>query len=114
MEFTTSRDGTLIAYDVRGDGPPLIYITRATCWRKFFPVARDSTTFASAFRIVTYDRRGRGDSGDVAPWSVDREVEDIEALIETLGGKAFLYGHSSGAVLAMQAALQLGPKVSAS
>jgi pimeloyl-ACP methyl ester carboxylesterase len=111
METTTSRDGTLIAYDVRGDGPPLVYITGATCSRSFLPVVRDSKTFASAFRAVTYDRRGRGASGDTMPWSVAREVEDIDALIEDLGGEAFLYGHSSGAVLAMHAALSLGPKV---
>jgi pimeloyl-ACP methyl ester carboxylesterase len=111
METTTSRDRTLIAYDVHGDGPPLVYITGATCSRTFLPVVRDSKIFASAFRIVTYDRRGRGASGDTPPWSVAREVEDIEALIEALGGEAFLYGHSSGAVLAMHAALKLGPKV---
>ena len=111
METTTSRDGTLIAYDVRGDGPPLVYITGATCSRTFWPVVRDSKTFASAFTVVTYDRRGRGASGDTLAWSAAREVDDIEALIETLGGEVFLYGHSSGAVLAMHAALQLGSKV---
>jgi pimeloyl-ACP methyl ester carboxylesterase len=111
METVTSRDGTLIAYDVRGDGPPLIYITGATCSRTFWPVVRDSKTFASAFTIVTYDRRGRGASGDTAPWSLEREVDDIDALIDTLGEEAFLYGHSSGAVLAMHAALRLGSKV---
>jgi pimeloyl-ACP methyl ester carboxylesterase len=111
METTTSRDGTMIAYDVHGDGPPLVYITGATCSRTFLPVVRDSKILASAFRIVTYDRRGRGASSDTPPWSVAREVEDIEALIEALGGEAFLYGHSSGAVLAMHAALKLAPKV---
>lgn len=111
METTTSRDGTQIAYDVHGDGPALVYITGATCSRTFLPVVRDSKIFSSAFRIVTYDRRGRGASGDTPHWSAAREVEDIEALIEALGGEAFLYGHSSGAVLAMHAARTLGQKV---
>ncbi len=111
METTTSRDGTVLAYDVRGDGPPLVYITGATCFRTFRPVVHDCRAFASAFRVLTYDRRGRGDSVDTAPWSVDREVDDIEAMIDVLGGEAFVYGHSSGAVLALHAAHQLGPKV---
>jgi pimeloyl-ACP methyl ester carboxylesterase len=111
MDTTTSRDGTPIAYDVRGDGPPLVYITGATCFRTFLPVVRDAKTFASAFRVVTYDRRGRGDSGDHSPWTLDREVEDIDAIIDTLGGRANLYGHSSGGVLAMHAAHQLESKV---
>jgi pimeloyl-ACP methyl ester carboxylesterase len=111
METATSRDGTLIAYDVRGDGPPLVYVTGATCSRTFLPVVRDSKHFSSTFTVVTYDRRGRGASGDTALWSLDREVDDIEALIETLGGEAFLYGHSSGAVLAMHASLKLGAKI---
>jgi pimeloyl-ACP methyl ester carboxylesterase len=111
METTTSRDGTLLAYDVRGDGPSLVYVTGATCSRTFLPVVRDSKAFSSAFRVMAYDRRGRGASGDTAPWALDREVEDIEALIDALGGTAFVYGHSSGAVLAMHAAITLGPKV---
>lgn len=111
VETTVSQDGTPIAYDVRGDGPPLVYITGATCFRTFMPVVRDSKTFATGFRIVTYDRRGRGDSGDRTPWSLDREVEDVDAMIETLGGQAHLYGHSSGAVLAMHAAHRLGSRV---
>ncbi len=113
MHTTTSRDGTQIAYDVRGDGPPLVSITGATCWRRFLPVVHDSRTLASAFTVLTYDRRGRGDSGDTAPWSVDREVDDVEAVIDALGGEAFLYGHSSGATLALHAAHRLGPKVRA-
>ena len=111
METTASRDGTLLAYDLRGDGPPLVYITGATCSRTFMPVVRDSKVFATRFRVVTYDRRGRGDSTDCSPWSLEREVEDIEAMIEALGGEAHLYGHSSGAVLAMHAAHRLGSKV---
>lgn len=111
MATTASLDGTLIAYDVRGDGPPLVYITGATCFRTFLPVVRDSKTFATGFRVATYDRRGRGNSGDTTPWSLEREVEDIDAMIDTLGGEAFVYGHSSGAVLALHAARRLGSKV---
>ncbi len=113
MQTTTSADGTRIAYDVRGDGPPLVSIPGATCFRRFLPVVHDSRTLASAFTVLTYDRRGRGDSGDTAPWSVDREVEDLEAVIDALGGEAFVYGHSSGATLALHAAHRLGTKVRA-
>lgn len=113
MHTATSIDGTPIAFDVRGEGPPLVFVTGATCFRRFLPVARDSRALASAFRVLTYDRRGRGDSGDAASWSVDREVDDLEAMIDTLGGEAYVYGHSSGAVLALHAAHRLGPKVRA-
>ena len=85
MKTTRSRDGTTIAYDVAGSGPPLIYITGASCFRRFLPVAQDAKAFADAFTVYNYDRRGRGDSGDTAPWSVEREVEDIEALIDAAG-----------------------------
>ena len=61
--------------------------------------------------MITYDRRGRGDSGDTPPFAVDREVEDIDALINAFGGSAMLYGLSSGAVLALEAAQRLGDKV---
>lgn len=111
MTTVHSADGTTIAYDVAGDGPPLIYITGATVFRRFGPIVKEAKTFSQAFRVITYDRRGRGDSTDTVPWSLEREVEDLEALIDRLGGSAFLYGHSSGAVIALHAAHQLGPKV---
>lgn len=111
METTRSKDGTVIAYDVYGSGPALIYITGASCFRSFMPVVQDAKAFAKEFTVYNYDRRGRGDSGNTLPWSVEREVEDIEALIDAAGGKVFLYGHSSGAVLALEAALRLGDKV---
>lgn len=111
VEYATSRDGTRIAYEVAGEGPPLVHVTGAICSRRFPPVAKDAEEFATAFRVLSYDRRGRGDSGDTAPWSVQREVEDIEALIEQLGGRAYVYGHSSGAVLALHAAHRLGDSV---
>ncbi len=111
MRTTTSRDGTTLAYDVHGHGPPLIYITGASCFRSFKPVLDDAKAFASEFTVYNYDRRGRGDSGDTPPYAIEREVEDIEAMIDAAGGRAHLYGHSSGAVLALEAALRLGGKV---
>lgn len=111
MPSATSADGTSIAYDIAGDGPPLVYVTGACCFRRFRPVVADAAVFATRFRVITYDRRGRGDSGDTGPWSLDREVEDLEAMIDALGGEAFVYGHSSGAVLALHAADRLPGKV---
>ncbi len=113
--FATSHDGTRIAYDVYGEGsgnPVLVYITGAICFRTFMPIVGDAKVFAQRFTVYNYDRRGRGESGDASDWSVEREVEDIEALIDAAGGSAILYGHSSGAVLALEAALRLGDKVS--
>ncbi len=108
-----SRDGTTIAYEVTGGGPPLVYVTGAICHRTFRPVRQGASVFSQSFQVLSYDRRGRGDSTDTAPWSLDREVEDLEALIDTIGGRVFLYGHSSGAVLALHAAQRLAPKVEA-
>ena len=111
FQTTTSDDGTRLAYEVRGDGPPLVYVTGAICHRTFGPVRAGAKTLSSAFSVLTYDRRGRGDSGDAEHWSLDHEVEDISALIDELGGTALLYGHSSGAVLALHAAHRLGHQV---
>lgn len=111
MRYATSADGTTIAFDLAGQGPPLVHVTGATVFRRFRPIVDTAKTLSSAFRVVTYDRRGRGDSTDTAPWSLKREVEDLEAVIDALGGRAFIYGHSSGAVLALHAAHQLGAKV---
>jgi pimeloyl-ACP methyl ester carboxylesterase len=111
METTRSKDGTTIAYDVFGSGLALIYITGASCFRSFMPIAQDARAFAREFTVYNYDRRGRGDSGNTLPWALEREVEDIDAMIDAAGGEAYLYGHSSGAVLALEAALWLGSKV---
>lgn len=111
MNTTRSKDGTTLAYDAYGSGPALIYITGASCFRSFKPIIQDAKEFAKEFTVYNYDRRGRGDSGDTPPYSIEREVEDIEAMIDAAGGKANLYGHSSGAVLALEAALRLGDKV---
>lgn len=111
MKTIQSKDGTTLAYDVAGKGPALIYITGATCHREFKPVQYDAEVYSTAFTVYNYDRRGRGDSGNTLPWSADREIEDIEALIGAAGGKAILFGHSSGAILALQAAMKLGSMV---
>ncbi len=111
FQTITSADGTSLAYEIHGDGPPLVYVTGAICHRTFRPIRAGAKVLSGAFRVLTYDRRGRGDSGDSGYASLDREVEDISALIDELGGSALLYGHSSGAVLAMHAAHRLGDRV---
>lgn len=111
MKTVRSKDGTRIAYDVYGQGPVMIFITGAICFRKFGPVVTDAKVFGQKFTVYCYDRRGRGDSGDTKPYALEREVEDIEALIDAAGGSAVLYGHSSGAVLALEAGLRLPQKV---
>jgi pimeloyl-ACP methyl ester carboxylesterase len=104
MEKVQSRDGTSIAFDRLGEGPPLILVDGALCHRKFGPLAKLAARLAPDFTVITYDRRGRGDSGDTAPYAVEREIEDIEALIKAVGRPVFLYGVSSGAALALEAA----------
>ncbi len=105
----TSRDGTIIAYEIVGDGPTVIIVLGALNARK--SGAKLAKLLASHFSVISYDRRGRGDSTDTAPYSPEREVEDIEALIDALGEPCYLYGHSSGAAIVLQAASQLGHKV---
>ena len=105
-EFTTSADGTRIAFDRQGDGPCVIFISGAMEFRAFDSGTAELATRMAArgFTAVSYDRRGRGESGDTQPYDVDREVEDIAALMEANGGSAALFGTSSGAVLALWAA----------
>lgn len=111
MGTTTSKDGTELAYDVSGAGPALVYITGAICFRKFRPVAADAAVFSTRFTVYNYDRRGRGDSGNTMPYAVEREIDDIEAVIDAAGGSAILYGHSSGAALALEAAARMPHKI---
>ncbi len=102
MDKGTSRDGTPIAFERLGDGPPVIVVCGATCDRALMhPTAEE---LAKHFTVFNYDRRGRGDSGDTAPYAVEREIEDLGALIAEDGGRASVYGHSSGVVLALRAA----------
>lgn len=97
-----STDGTPIAYETLGAGDPVILVSAALCDRK--TTAALAEQLARHFTVLNYDRRGRGDSGDTTPYAVEREVEDIAALIARAGGSASVYGHSSGAGLALHAA----------
>lgn len=103
MRTVISVDGTTIAFDLVGSGPPLIMVSGA------FNARSGSTrplaiALQDRFTVINYDRRGRGDSGDTAPYAVEREIEDIDALIASAGGPSAVFGHSSGATLALMAA----------
>jgi pimeloyl-ACP methyl ester carboxylesterase len=111
MNTVIAKDGTKIAYDKQGSGPTVILVAGAMCSRLSWSGPGLATLLASHLTVYNYDRRGRGESTDTKPYAVEREVEDIEALIDEAGGSAYLYGHSSGAALALEAAVQLGEKV---
>jgi pimeloyl-ACP methyl ester carboxylesterase len=102
MNTVTSKDGTTIAFDRMGEGPPVILVCGGSVDRK--ADARIAAELASDFTVFNYDRRGRGDSGDTLPYAIEREVEDIHAVVEEAGGAANLWGSSSGGVLALIAA----------
>jgi len=108
-QAVTSRDGTRITYDKWGKGPALIVVGGALSDRS--GSAELAQLLAAHLTVYSYDRRGRGDSADSQPYAVQREIEDIEALIGSAGGSAYVYGKSSGAALALQAASALGGKV---
>jgi pimeloyl-ACP methyl ester carboxylesterase len=105
MNTVTSVDGTRIAFDETGRGPAVIVVGGAFNDRT--TVAGIARVLSTDFTAIAYDRRGRGGSGDTAPYAVEREIEDIAALIEHVGGSASLFGHSSGAILALDAAIEL-------
>jgi pimeloyl-ACP methyl ester carboxylesterase len=104
MSHVTSKDGTAIAYERLGAGPPLILVDGALCSRAFGPMPKLAPLLAQQFTVYVYDRRGRGESGDTPPYDKAREVEDLAALIGVAGGAAALVGLSSGAALALEAA----------
>jgi pimeloyl-ACP methyl ester carboxylesterase len=107
-----SPDGTTIGYRRQGRGPVLILVDGAlTVHSAGAASAELARLLAPSFTVCGYDRRGRGTSGDTLPYSADREIDDIEALIGQAGGPAFLYGHSSGGPLAIRAAARLGGQV---
>jgi len=108
MEKVISKDGTSIAFDKMGKGPAVILIAGAFGYRAFGPMVGLAPLLSNNFTVLLYDRRGRGDSGDTQPFDKKREIEDIDALIDSLGGSAYLYGISSGAALAAEAASVLG------
>jgi pimeloyl-ACP methyl ester carboxylesterase len=105
VEKVCSRDGTTIVLERRGTGPALIVVDGAMCSRTFGSAERLAPMLATDFTVYSYDRRGRGDSGDTAPYSVEREIEDLRAVVEAAGGENVgIYGISFGAVLALEAA----------
>ncbi|HSD23821.1 MAG TPA: alpha/beta hydrolase [Solirubrobacterales bacterium] len=100
-EKTRSADGTPIAYERTGDGPPPLIIVGGA-WNTRLSGTELAERLAGHFAVYTYDRRGRGDSGDTQPYAVEREIEDPQAIIEAAGGSAALFGHSSGGALALE------------
>ena len=104
MKKIRSKDGTLIAFDPSGEGPALILVGGALQYRALDPrTAQIAALLAPNFTVFHYDRRGRGESGDTPPYGVEREIEDLDALIQEAGGSAFVFGNSSGGVLALDA-----------
>jgi pimeloyl-ACP methyl ester carboxylesterase len=103
-EFAVSADGTSIAYDRAGSGPPLV-ITGGAFNTRHSPGPLVEL-LAPQFTVYTWDRRGRGDSGNTLPYAIDRELDDLAAVIAAAGGSAFAYGHSSGAILTLEAAMR--------
>jgi pimeloyl-ACP methyl ester carboxylesterase len=104
MSKVFSKDGTAIAFDKLGHGEPVILVDGALCSRSFGPLPKLAQLLAAHFTVFNYDRRGRNESGDKPPYAVEREVEDIAALIQEAGGSASVFGISSGAALALAGA----------
>lgn len=111
MATIASKDGTKIAYDKQGLGPAVLLVDGAMCYRASGPMGPLAAQLKDQFTVYTYDRRGRGESSDASSYTVQCEIEDIAALIDEAGGSAFVFGISSGAVLALRAAARLGNKV---
>jgi pimeloyl-ACP methyl ester carboxylesterase len=109
VDKVKSKDGTPIAFDKQGQGPAVIFVDGAMSIRS--GKVDLANLLAPHFTVYGYDRRGRGDSGDTQPYAVQREIEDIDAMIDQAGGSAYLYGHSSGGCLALDATVALGDKV---
>jgi pimeloyl-ACP methyl ester carboxylesterase len=99
-----SPDGTVIAVERSGSGPPLVLVDPALGYRDVDNVRGLGRLLAGRFTVLAHDRRGRGRSTDTAPYAVEREIEDLGAVIEEAGGRAHVYGFSSGALLALRAA----------
>jgi pimeloyl-ACP methyl ester carboxylesterase len=104
MSTVTSPDGTVIAYDRTGSGEPLVLVGGAFSYRRYPGQVKLAKLLSERFTVYSYDRRGRGDSGDTAPYAVQREIEDLAAVIGAAGGQAHVWALSSGAVLALEAA----------
>src|SRR5262245_47705926 len=102
MDTARSSDGTTIAFDQQGEGAPVILVSGASTARAVH--ARLAELLAADFAVFNYDRRGRGDSNDTPPYTIEREIEDLHAVTAAAGGAATVFGNSSGAVLALHAA----------
>ena len=111
MKTVSSKDGTTIAFDQAGKGPTVMLVTGALGTRSHMTPNSLAAIISEHFNVIDYDRRGRGDSTDTQPYAVQREIEDIEALIDAVGESAFLFGTSSGAILALETARALPNKV---
>jgi pimeloyl-ACP methyl ester carboxylesterase len=98
-----SQDGTIIAFTRLGHGPPLVLVDGAFCYRGNGPTPRLAPLLARRFTVYAYDRRGRGESGDSAPYAIQREVEDLSAVVHAAGGSACLFAMSSGAGIVLRA-----------
>ncbi|MFK3671006.1 alpha/beta fold hydrolase [Leifsonia aquatica] len=110
MPTVTSADGTTIAYETTGSGPAVILVDGASAHRAGGRSREIAAALADRLTVVAYDRRGRGESDDTLPFAVAREIEDLAALIDAVGGSATLVGFSSGGALALTAAAALGPE----
>jgi len=104
MRTADSKDGTTLAFDAVGSGPPLVIVGGAFSFRRWKGTLQLVELLKSRFTVVNYDRRGRGDSTDAKPYAVEREFEDLQAVVDAVGGSAFAWGMSSGGVLALRAA----------
>jgi pimeloyl-ACP methyl ester carboxylesterase len=104
MPSVQSRDGTRVDFDRAGEGPPIILVDGAMCYREVGRSTKLAKRLAGHFTVFTYDRRGRGRSGDTAPYAAEREIEDLQALIAEAGGSAYLFAQSSGCALALETA----------
>src|SRR6185369_16666622 len=111
MKTVTSKDGTRIAFDQTGKRPAIILVNGALGTRSHASPDSLAGILSKEFTVIDYDRRGRGDSGDTLRYAVQCEIEHIEALIDEIGGSAFLFGNSSGAILALEAARAMPNKI---
>lgn len=109
MPALTSRDGTTIGFETVGNGPAVVLVDGAMCFRDSGPMRPIAEQLAGQFTVYLYDRRGRGESSNTLPFAVDREIEDLDAVITAAGGAANVLGISSGAALVLAAAAHLGP-----
>jgi pimeloyl-ACP methyl ester carboxylesterase len=103
MSKVTSKDGTTIAYSKWGSGPAIVLVDGAFCFRQNGPTPKLAPELAKHFTVYAYDRRGRGESADTPPYAVEREIEDLEAVVAEAGETPYVFGQSSGGALILRA-----------